>query len=281
MKHIQTWLMAHITVTPDIVDQATALLFDLNPNGIEEKAESGDKTVLTAYFEKGIRSTRELEAYIREALPSCKVMVSEMRWDTCDDRWRQYFSAFAIVPGIVVAPTWEIPPPRDDQRVIIMDPGMAFGTGLHPTTTMCAEAIYTVEQSADVASLLDVGCGSGILCLVGHMLGITTIEGVEIDEVAADVARRNMKMNDAEDIVVHNDINKVNGTFDLVVANILLNTLVELQSKLIEATSPGGHIVLSGITDDQIDELQRAYETQVRCENILSDDEWRCIIFKR
>lgn len=277
----QTWWIARVSVPNNQAEEVTAQLFDLDPNGIEEKTESDDEVVLEAYFDPAAFTVQALESRIRNALPSAEVMVSEMTWDATDDRWRQYFKPFEIVPNIVIAPSWEHYHPQPNQRVIHMDPGMAFGTGLHPTTRMCAEAIYGLNQDHTIHALLDVGCGSGILCLVAHLLEIGSITGVEIDPEAADIARNNVVLNGAGPIEVVENLDAVADSYDLVVANILLNTLIELRDGLIRAIKPGGHLVLSGITDDQEDELKDAFSQAMTHVDTRAADEWRCVILKR
>jgi ribosomal protein L11 methyltransferase len=273
------WKILKLYLSRDLTDLALAFLSDFNFNGIEEKSDDESVTLLV-YFEEA-KLPKNILGLMKEAFPSMKAEIDWTEWDPRDESWRQYFKPFEIVPGIIIQPSWEHYDGKPEEHIITMDPKMAFGTGLHPTTRLCAQEIYDRSNNLnDNASLIDVGCGSGILCLVAHELGWPSITGVENDLEAASVARENMASNGAGDVSIYNDVSEVKGTFQMVVANILLNVLIELRDDLVKMVSKDGLLVLSGITDDQIDDLVKRYSPQMTHVETLEDEEWRCLIFK-
>jgi ribosomal protein L11 methyltransferase len=199
-------------------------------------------------------------------------------WQTA---WRQHFKTFEIVPGIRVVPSWEADGGRTDENSIEMDPGMAFGTGLHETTRLCAEAIASLMADAWPRSLLDVGTGSGILAMIARRLGLTNIATVENDPVAREVAVQNFMKNSMGDITVARDIGAARGRFDIVVANILLSTILELRRELADKTATGGVLIVSGITSDQESDIEKAFCEGFRAISRKRQGEWSMIAFER
>lgn len=282
MDASRTWTLLELTIDTLQSEEAGLFLFDQGANGIQECECGGDTVVLRAYFNEDEKLVRSIERLVCDAFPAAEVTVGGVEWDPTDESWRQHFTPFEIVPGVAVAPTWERYAPKPGERVITMDPGMAFGTGLHPTTRMSALAIHDICSADETpASMLDVGCGSGLLCLVAHMLGIRQFQAVEIDADALEVARDNFKLNDVSAAALHETIDAVRDDFPLVVANILFNTLIELRDELLRVTAPKGCLVLSGITEGQVDELARAYAAHATLENRYAEGEWQCIVLRK
>lgn len=280
MSISKPWHVLTLSVGENETDQAIALISESNPNGIQEERTQDGRTLLRAYFTWDTPDLENLQKNLIQAISGSEAKLALAEWDSTDQSWRQYFTPFEIVPHLVVSPTWEYYQPKVGQTVITIDPGMAFGTGLHPTTRLCAQAIHKITGSlGKQSSLLDVGCGSGLLSLVGDRLGIQRIAAVEIDPIASEIARRNFISNGNPTIPVFDDILQVKDTFKLVVANILLNTLLSLRDDLTRVTASGGYLVLSGVTEEQADELSNAYSSELAFSEMLSDDEWRCLIF--
>ena len=167
------------------------------------------------------------------------------------------FAPVDITPEFWIVPTWHEPPAQAKQ-VIRLDPGLAFGTGTHPTTRMCLR--WIAEQGAAGQSLgrvLDYGCGSGILAIGAAKFGAVEIDAVDIDEAAVESTRANAEANH---VVLNAGLpDKASGRYQVVLANILATPLKVLAPLLCAHVQPGGHLVLAGILDRQEDELKAAY----------------------
>jgi ribosomal protein L11 methyltransferase len=165
------------------------------------------------------------------------------------------FGPIAISSRLWIVPTWSAPP--DAQAISLrLDPGLAFGTGSHPTTRLCLE--WLEEQLHGGESLLDYGCGSGILAIAAKKLGAGSVAGVDLDPQAITASRANARLNDADCVFgVPGELPPTTG--DIVVANILANPLIVLAPLLSARVKAGGAIALSGILDDQSDDVVAAY----------------------
>lgn len=179
-----------------------------------------------------------------------------------------------ITPQLWVVPTWhEIVDPNAIN--IRLDPGLAFGTGTHPSTRLCLRWLYAHLKSG--ASVIDYGCGSGILAVAAMKLGARCAAGIDIDEQALLAARANAMQNQTT-VAFYAAADELNTPADVVVANILANPLTLLAPLLARLTLPGGHVVLSGILAPQADEVRAAYAPWFDMRNTEHDtereDEW-------
>jgi ribosomal protein L11 methyltransferase len=177
--------------------------------------------------------------------------------------WKEYFFVHRVGRRTVIVPSWRESEyePRADDVVLLLDPGMAFGTGLHPTTRLCLRACEDCVESG--MRVLDVGAGSGILSIAAARLGASYVEAVEIEPVAALVCAQNVERNAVSDVVSVRS-GALGGPpatlFDLILANITIATLTELHPRLAAQLRPGGLAVLSGVLDERADELLAALE---------------------
>jgi ribosomal protein L11 methyltransferase len=172
-----------------------------------------------------------------------------------------------------VVPSW-LEPPDGAVHVLRMDPGMAFGTGSHETTALCLERI---AELSPVRSILDVGTGTGILAMGALLLGAERAVGTDNDPEALGVARENAEKNSLEKRLELRDVSpdRLGERFELVVANILSDPLIEMAPRLVKALAPGGRLVLSGILGTQAEGVARAYEAQgLKDRTITPRGEW-------
>ncbi len=182
------------------------------------------------------------------------------------ERWRRGLAPFTV-GRVLVRPSWCEPPSRPDpcppgEVEVVLDPGMAFGTGTHPTTSLCLSELDRILTAAPGSSVLDVGTGSGLLAIAARKLGAGRVVGTDNDPVALRVAGENAARNGVALELTAAPPEEVVGGFDVVVANILANTLVELAPGLAPRVAPGGKLLLSGLLAGQEDEVRRAYLAQ-------------------
>jgi len=179
------------------------------------------------------------------------------------------FAPVDIAPGFWIVPSWHQPPP-EARQIIQLDPGLAFGTGTHPTTRMCLRWIARHAQSSQ--RVLDYGCGSGILAIGAAKFGASDIVAVDIDPAAVQSTRLNASNNHVTLQAGLPDV--AQGLFDVVLANILATPLKVLAPLLCQHVRPGGHLVLAGILERQAEELQAAYAPWLRLQVTDSEDGW-------
>lgn len=203
------------------------------------------------------------------------------------EAWRQHYNPIPIGSSLLIVPAWVEPPPMD-RALIILEPGMAFGTGTHPTSQMCLLAIEDYCRSGDL--VIDLGCGSGILSIGAIQCGAQRVLAFDIDHQAIISARQNLALNLMED-----RIELVQGSLDeamrmapqtgaaLLVANILAPILIDLlEKKLDRLVSTEGIMILSGILDHQLPELLRIAETQGLQElRTYEDGDWRTTVLRK
>jgi len=177
---------------------------------------------------------------------------------------------------VQVHPPWEVPSPGSGLVRVAIDPGMAFGTGSHPTTALCLERLDELLLQRPGADVLDVGTGSGILAIGAVLLGAGRVCGTENDPIALEAARRGAELNGLPPGRIEYVLAEApRGTFDIVVANILLNTLVELSPDIAACVAPSGRLVLSGLLAEQGDEAEAAYRAQgLRALGRKQREEW-------
>ena len=181
---------------------------------------------------------------------------------------------------LLVAPPWNVPPAAG-RELLVIEPGMAFGTGQHATTRGCLAAIDALVERDGVQSALDVGTGSGILAIALARLGVRRVVALDTDRAVLPVARANCARNAASGVlVVAGPVSAVRPAFDLVIANLLADVLVAEAAALAARVAPAGRLVVSGILDEQADGVAAAY-TGWRIAERRADGEWRTLTLER
>lgn len=179
------------------------------------------------------------------------------------------FAPVEITPTFWIVPTWH-EPPQQAKQVIRLDPGLAFGTGTHPTTRMCLG--WIASNSVRGSRVLDYGCGSGILAIGAAKFGATQVVGVDIDDAAVSSTRLNAEANHVQ--VQAGQVEAAEGVFDVVLANILATPLKVLAPLLCSHVKPGGSLVLAGILERQAQELIQAYASHCTLRVADAQDGW-------
>jgi len=199
-----------------------------------------------------------------------------------DNDWvrltQSQFEPIPISPRLWIVPTWHTP--SDPGAInILLDPGLAFGTGSHPTTRLCLRWLDDHLQAGE--TVLDYGCGSGILAIAAVKLGAASATGVDVDSQAVQASRDNAIANKVTDIRFHLPNDAPSGNYDLVVANILTNPLRMLAPLLANATRQGGRIVLSGILEDQAQDVMKIYQQWYDLDAPIFEEGWSCLSGRR
>ena len=195
-----------------------------------------------------------------------------------DQQWERVFlERYTPIPfgkNIWVCPSWHQPPDANACN-IILDPGIAFGTGSHPTTALCLE--FLDQHPPQNQSVMDYGCGSGILAIAAHKLGAKQVHCIDIDPQALEATKQNFLRNqiDPEQISIQlPDLNKTPPIVDYLIANILSGPLIELAPVFAAMTHAGSRLLLSGILDTQVDSIMETYSQHFELDAVMIQDQW-------
>ena len=198
------------------------------------------------------------------------------------DEWKKYFHTVNITDNIVIKPSWDEYEPSDNEIVVEIDPGLAFGTGTHETTSLCVEFLEKYAQNKK--KLLDIGCGSGILMLIGKKLGVEKVVGIDIDEKVNDVVLENFSKNGINDnfqVIIGNLVDNVNEKYDLVVSNILVDVLEKLLEDIEKALEKGAIVIFSGILNEKEEAfLKKAKNYNLKQIDRKDKNNWVSLVFK-
>lgn len=251
---LKTWRLVAVELARDAEEFAGALLFELGSVGLVTLEERDDTVKVGAYFDgqtDGEHISRDLQAEFTRVGRQSElhgVSVSSIQDQDWMQKWKEGFEPIEIGSRLIVAPSWRLPGDGDRRVVVQIDPGMAFGTGTHETTRMCLEAI---EAHWSGGRLLDVGTGTGILAIAAALLGPgSRIIAIDVDPKAVEVARENAEIN-----VVSGSVEIVEGQardfkdslFDMVVANLTAEVIINLLEDLAGCLAASGMLILSGI----------------------------------
>jgi len=248
----------------------------------EPGAETGmwAKSKLTALFQDGIDAEQkgcEAASVLGFAgLQFAVETVADVDWVQQN---RDQFQPIKISDRVWIVPTWHVAPVEDAIN-IALDPGAAFGTGSHPTTRLCLQWLETNLDATKKPSMLDYGCGSGILAIAAKKFGASTTVGVDIDSQAIATARYNASQNGVEIAFSTTDV-ALDFVADITVANILANPLKVLAPLLASHTIAGGQLALAGILDHQADDIIAIYQPWFDLHVWRSAEGWSCIAGQR
>lgn len=196
------------------------------------------------------------------------------------DKWKEFFKPARISDNIVVKPTWETYDNVEGYKVIEIDPGMAFGTGTHETTSLCVKMLDKYQKASD--KVLDVGCGSGILSIAAALLGAKDVLGVDIDPIAVEVAVENLELNKVENVAraQFGDLTKgVDYKANIVVANLMADLVMMLANDVAKHMEPDGYFISSGILVEKEEVVADHLKEQgFRIVEIKEDGLWCAIV---
>ncbi len=187
----------------------------------------------------------------------------EMKKEDWAEAWKKYFHLIPISDRLIIKPSWLECEKKPGRKILEIDPGMAFGTGQHATTFHCLEVIDRLADDPEVNSLLDVGCGSGILSIAGALLGYSPVDCFDNDPESVEVCCENLERNRITDVIpTVGDAAVYAGRpekYDLVCANILGHLLIAFRENIVSWVRPGGYLALAGILTGEFDELSEAF----------------------
>lgn len=310
------WVEIKIKTTTEAVEAITNILFENGAQGamiedpkdfLFQKAHEYDWD----YVEEDVFNTDDENVYIKTYISeendvvtfieSIKIRISELRNFGIDigageiftdnvneedwaNNWKKYYKPTKIGDRIVIKPEWEEYCPSEGDLVIHMDPGMAFGTGNHETTSMCIENLekYVSEKS----TVFDIGCGSGILGIVASKLGAKNVVGIDIDEMAVKVANENIQKNNVQDImtaIAGNMTDKIEegAKADIVVANIIADIIMKMSGDVRKLLKDDGIFISSGIILAKVDEVfENLKDNGFEVVDVIKKGEWSCVIAK-
>lgn len=286
------WLGVTILISKDYSEAVLNFLFEQGATGIEEIDEFSGKQRLRAYFiqngkEKKIlrdiyKYLESLKSFDPEIFHKIKI-ISIIEKDWAQD-WQRFFKPIRLYSKFLIKPPWIDIKMRKGEIPISIFPGMAFGTGTHPTTKLCIKALEMVVKKNNL-SVLDLGTGSGILAIISAKLGAKVVWGLDKDEAAVENAIRNVKDNGLSGIVKikKGSIGTIKRMFDIIVSNIDLKTLKRLSTSIIKRVNRYGFLILSGILEVDMKELKKHYLKGDRFSLVktLKDGQWICLILKR
>lgn len=245
-------------------DVVTGLCFEHGASGVSENLKFHQESLqydpviietplvnLDVYFESA--PGQEFIDQLQLQYPDLKVVVSEETQKDWNEEWKKGFVEFELVDGIWVVPSWR-KAPEEAGKVLSIDPGMAFGTGTHETTRLASRALSEISRELDSGwTILDVGTGTGILAMLALELGAASVVATEIDAVARDVARDNVRNNCKDGLIDIPDfqVESVEAKFSVVMANIIDGVLVGIQKPLKDRLAAEGALLLTGILEER------------------------------
>ncbi|MBB3906911.1 50S ribosomal protein L11 methyltransferase [Anoxybacillus rupiensis] len=213
-----------------------------------------------------------------------KITISEVNEEEWATAWKKYYNPVKISEKFTIVPTWEdYEPVSTDEFIIELDPGMAFGTGTHPTTVMCIQALEKCVKPGD--TVIDVGTGSGILSIAAAMLGAASVQALDLDPVAVDSAKLNVKLNKVQDIVSvtqGNLLDNVKEPADIIVANLLAEIIMRFTDDAYHLVKENGYFITSGIIQAKKHEVkEKLIESGFVIEETLAMEDWIALIARK
>lgn len=220
------------------------------------------------------------ERYTEAGIP-CEIGTTGCEEQDWLNNWKQYFNPIEVGEKLLIRPTWRDKYDPQGRVVLNLDPGLAFGSGTHETTRLCLQAVE--KYTTDSSTILDVGCGSGILAVASLLLGAKSAVGVDIDEMAVKTARENAVLNRVDDkftVLSGNLTDKVEGKYSIVVANIVADAIIMLSKDIKNFMYEDSYYIMSGIIDTRVDDVLNAIEDTFEVTEKLLENGWCCLVAK-
>ena len=274
--------------TFEIIDYNTLLNFkNIKPDWVildEDLMEKNDYIIIKIYLNEedySIKEIDEIKRAINAISNSIEIINNKIIEDTdWSKEWKKFYKPFKIGKNIVVKPSWEEFINTDNNLVIDIDPGMAFGTGTHETTSLCIEVLEELNLSDEL--VYDVGTGSGILAIAAAKLGAKKVVAIDIDPISVKATIENVKLNNTENIVSvyeGNLLDSVSIKGDIIIANILPNIIIELIPDVRKVINASGYFISSGILIEKLDKVKnQLINYNFKIIEIKEKGDWVCIL---
>lgn len=291
-------LKVSVQTTPEAeeaVSEVMGTVLEQTPSSYQD-IETNDVFV-TTYLERATLSAVAKSALIaglsrvRECgldVGPAQIVVQQVEHKDWAEAWKRHFKPISLGSALLVKPSWNRRKPRRGQAVLILDPGLSFGTGQHPTTWFCLQQLVAARRGKGFRSFLDIGTGSGILAIAAAKLGCRRIEAFDFDPESIRVARANARGNRVLPRIqfARKDLTRLSETvrqkFDLVCANLTSDLLLAERSRIVGRVQEGGTLVLAGILHSQFGEVAAAYQQsgwKLRAHKV--EREWESGAFSR
>lgn len=274
----ETWLEITIDIVIDQIDTLCFWLSLLEAQATNFQAASDEACQIKAYFPPTMNAatiTTFLEQQLTCPLTYTSRVVEPKEWKT---KWHESFQPLLLDDDYSIYPTWQ-QPDTVDSKMVLLNPQFAFGTGTHPTTRMCLD--WLVSHEISDKTVIDFGCGSGVLSMMAAKRSEQNIFAIDIDEQALQASKENAKLNHClERIKVTDNINEL-ASADILIANILLSPLLELAAQFEALLRKGGELVLAGLLNEQAQEVIEHYQTWIDLKKIKQSNGWTLLYGQR
>lgn len=229
----------------------------------------------------------QIEAGGRDLSP-VKLSLSKLRSEDWAQSWKRHFRPVEVGSSLLIRPSWSRRPPRKGQSVVVLDPGLSFGTGQHPTTVFCLRHLAACRSPGQNQSLLDLGTGSGILAIAAARLGYAPVDALEIDPATLRIARANARRNRVRGRIrfLQQDVGRLTvrreRDYSVICANLLATLLIEARDGILARLRPDGVLIAAGVLKTEFPRLQKAYEgAGLRLLASRAEKEWRSAAWVR
>lgn len=310
------WIEVQIKTTPEAEEAVANIFYEEGAQGVVIESPSDmlilkqDNPLQWDYFDENLLEmdpeTVIIKGYLDETtdykekindilarmktLPACglnpggcELSITEVNQEDWSNSWKKYYKPVRVGSHFIVKPTWESYAQEEDDLVIDMDPGMAFGSGLHETTQLCITNLEQYVKPGDV--VIDIGCGSGILALAAGKLKCKKVIAVDLDSMAVQVARENVELNQMEGIIEvreGNLMDVVEEEADVLVANIFAEVIVSLTDQIRPYLKEGGLFISSGIILDRLDMVKEKLESEgFEVMEVETFHDWASVVAKK
>lgn len=285
-------LMAAGSQGVSVADTADYITLEDRFGEIYPEVSQSDMVTITGYYPESEEADQLVSTLSDQiaALEGFGIELGEMRLtskrlseEDWSENWKRYYEPARITHDLTIVPSWTDYKATSQEKVIRLDPGMAFGTGTHPTTKMSLFALEQVLRGQE--TVIDVGTGSGVLAIASCLLGAKEVLALDVDEVATRVAKDNIALNKQATAITVSEgdlLSEVTTKAHVIVANILADILVRLPKDAYRLLEEDGYLIVSGIIADKWDMVERAFSKEgLYLETHMIQDKWHAAVFKK